>query len=56
MENYRRDDMQTIFNALSEQNKDIVILVAKSVQVAQEAAKQPLQLPKSNGVTLRGDI
>ena len=32
--------MLMIFNALSEQNKDIVLLVAKSVQVAQEAVKQ----------------
>lgn len=39
MEN-KNIDMQAIFSELSEKNKDIVILVAKSVKVAQEAAEQ----------------
>lgn len=34
-------DMQAIFSELSEKNKDIVILVAKSVKVAQEVTDQP---------------
>lgn len=33
--------MQAIFSELSEQNKDIIILIAKSVKVAQEVAEQP---------------
>lgn len=37
----RDADMQAIFSELSEKNKDIIILVAKSVKVAQEAAEQP---------------
>lgn len=32
----RDTDMQAIFNELSEKNKDITILIAKSVKVAQE--------------------
>ena len=32
---------QAIFSQLSEKNKDIVILIAKSVKVAQEEAEQP---------------
>lgn len=32
----KNEDMQTIFNELSEKNKDIVILVAKSMKIAQE--------------------
>lgn len=32
----RDTDMQAIFNELSEKNKDIMILIAKSVKVAQE--------------------
>lgn len=32
----RKDDMMNIFNELNERNKDIVILVARSVKVAQE--------------------
>lgn len=30
-------DMQAIFSKLTEKNKDILILVAKSIKVAQEA-------------------
>ena len=40
----RNADMQAIFSELSEKNKDIVILIAKSVKVAQEVAEQPLNL------------
>lgn len=32
----KHTDMQVIFNELTEKNKDIIILIAKSVQVAQE--------------------
>lgn len=38
--NGKNNDMQNIFNALSEKNKDIVILVAKSVKVAQESTSE----------------
>lgn len=37
----RNTDMQAIFNELSEKNKDIIILIAKSVKVAQEEEEQP---------------
>ena len=33
----RNADMQVLFSELSEKNKDIVILIAKSMKVAQEA-------------------
>ena len=36
----RNTDMQAIFSELSETNKDIIILIAKSVKVAQEVAEQ----------------
>lgn len=41
----RNTDMQAIFNELSEKNKDIIILIARSVKVAQEAAEQPCKSP-----------
>ncbi len=41
-------EMQAIFSELSEQNKDIVMLVAKSVKVAQEVAAQPRRPPGQN--------
>lgn len=41
----RNTDMQAIFSELSEKNKDIVILIAKSVKVAQEVAEQPRNPP-----------
>ena len=41
----RNTDMQAIFSELSEKNKDIVILIAKSVKVAQEVAEQPRKPP-----------
>lgn len=42
----RNADMQAIFSELSDKNKDIVILIAKSVKVAQEEAEQPRNPPK----------
>ncbi len=36
----KNTDMQAIFSELSERNKDIVILIAKSVKVAQEVTAQ----------------
>ncbi len=44
----RCDDIQAIFNELSEKNKDIVILIAKSVKVAQDISEQeqPRKPPK----------
>ena len=44
MEN-RNTDMQAIFSELSEKSKDIVILIAKSVKVAQEATAEPRKPP-----------
>lgn len=49
----RRADMQAVFNALSEQNKDRILLIAKSMQIAQEAAERSLRLSKSDGVTIQ---
>lgn len=40
----RNAEMEAIFSELSEKNKEIVILIAKSIKVAQEAAEQPLML------------
>lgn len=44
----RSTDMQAIFSRLSEKNKDIVILVAKSVKVAQDTAEQPRKPPEDH--------
>ena len=41
----RNTDMQAIFSELSEKNKDIIILIAKSVKVAQEVEEQPRNPP-----------
>ena len=41
----RSSDMQAIFSELSEKNKDIVILIAKSVKVAQETSEKPRKPP-----------
>lgn len=41
----RNTDMQAIFSELSEKNKDILILIAKSVKVAQESPEQPRNPP-----------
>lgn len=46
----RNTDMQAIFSKLSERNKDIVILVAKSVKVAQDTIEQP-RIPPENRTT-----
>lgn len=43
----RNTDMQAIFSRLSEKNKDIVILVAKSVKVAQDTTEQPRKPPEN---------
>ncbi len=40
----RYTDMQNIFNELSEDNKDIIILVAKSIKVAQDVTKRNYKL------------
>lgn len=36
----RKDSMQDIFNKLSEKNKDIIILIAKSIKAAQDEWKR----------------
>lgn len=36
----KRADMQAIFSKLSEKNKDILILLARSMKVAQETTEQ----------------
>ena len=41
----RSSDMQAIFSELSEKNKDLVILIAKSVKVAQETSEKPRKPP-----------
>ncbi|MCI9582418.1 hypothetical protein D3Z50_00725 [Clostridiaceae bacterium] len=41
--------MQAIFSELSEKNKDIVILVAKSIKVAQESAQPPVKPSRRSG-------
>lgn len=43
----RSTDMQAIFSKLSEKNKDIVILVAKSVEVAQDTTMQSHKQPEN---------
>lgn len=42
----RSADMQAIFSQLSEKNKDILILAAKSVKAAQDIAEPPRKGPK----------
>lgn len=37
----KNTDMQSIFNELSEKNKDLMMLLAKSVKYAQQAAEKP---------------
>lgn len=47
----RSTDMKDIFSKLSEKNKDIIILVAKSVKVAQdtiESHHRPPRKPPEN--------
>lgn len=43
----RDTDMQAIFSKLSEKNKDIVFLIAKSVKVAQDVTIQSRKPPKN---------
>lgn len=43
----KKTDMQAIFSKLSEKNKDILILIAKSMKVAQETSDQPCKQPKA---------
>lgn len=54
----RNTNMQAIFSELSEKNKDIVILIARSMKVAQEAAEQShkhsVQTTQSSQKILRG--
>lgn len=42
----KKTDMQAIFNKLSEKNKDILILVAKSMKIAQETSELPCKQTK----------
>lgn len=44
----KHDTMQDIFRNLTERNKDIVILLAKSMQVAQNQEKIPSKAPKES--------
>ena len=37
----RRSEMKAVFEKLSKENKNILILVAKSMKAAKEAAEQP---------------
>lgn len=39
-------EMEAIFKQLSERNKDVLILIAKGMKVAQEAAYESCELPK----------
>ncbi len=44
-------EMQNIFNELSERNKDVMLLIAKSVNIAQENPKKqnkPILAQKRN--------
>lgn len=43
----KNNDIQSIFNKLSEQNKDILILVATSVKVAQDINEQNKKTSKN---------
>lgn len=43
----RDDDMKDIFCKLTETNKDILILVAKSIKIAQETGSQNTQSANS---------
>lgn len=39
-------EMEAIFKQLSERNKDVLILIARGMKVAQEAAHDPCKLPQ----------
>lgn len=43
----KKTDMQAIFSKLSEKNKDILILVAKSMKIAQETSEQACKRTKA---------
>ncbi len=43
----RKADMQAVFAELSEENKDIMILIAKGMKAAQEAAEELYTQKKS---------
>ena len=43
----KRTDMQRIYGKLSEKNKDILILIARSMKVAQEATEQSCRQEKT---------
>lgn len=43
----KHSDMQNIFSKLSEKNKDIAILIAKSIEVAQNVSPQPHKPPEN---------
>lgn len=45
----KNTDMQTIFSELSDKNKDIVILIARSMKLAQEVAEQSQNPPNFRG-------
>lgn len=42
----RRTDMQTVFAQLSEENKDIMVLIAKSMKAAKEAVEEVYSQPE----------
>lgn len=44
----RSDDMQAIFNELSEENKDIMIQVAKGMKIGQKIEKQDHKTSKQS--------
>lgn len=46
----KKTDMQLIFSKLSEKNKDILILVAKSMKIAQETSEPPCERTKDEAV------
>ncbi len=39
-------DMQAIFSELSESNKDIIILLAKGMRIAEHTTKKPRKPPQ----------
>ena len=43
----KKADMQAIFSKLSEKNKDILILLAKGMRMAQDASERPRKRAKT---------
>lgn len=41
----RKTDMQALFDKLSEKDRDIMLLIARSVQYAQKVTEQSLRQP-----------